>query len=152
MIQRIQSVYLLLAAALSIVCLCLQIGLFQTAGMVTTRMYNLFSTLPDGHYSFSQWPLFVVLVLSVSIGIYSIFAFRNRKAQARMCVFSSLLVIGWYALYAVFGFTLTDAEHGETFTPSLTAVLPALSLVFYILARRAINADERLVRAADRIR
>ena len=35
---------------------------------------------------------------------------------------------------------------------SFTAALPAVSLILYILARRGIIKDEKLVRAADRIR
>ena len=38
------------------------------------------------------------------------------------------------------------------FTPSWASVCPMAALVFTFLAQRAIKADERLVRAADRIR
>lgn len=152
MIQRIQSVYLLIGVVMSLACLCMQIGLFSSEGLVVAKEYNLWSVQADGSWTFSQWPLFVVLLLSAAISAYAIFAYRNRKAQARLCLFSSLLVIGWYALYAVYGQVLADAESGVEFTPSLTAVLPAVSVVFYLLARRGILADERLVRAADRIR
>lgn len=153
MIQRIQSVYLLVAAVVSVVCLCLQIGTFQAGDMVVAREYNMFSVVTaDSYYSFSQWPLFVVLLLSVAIGLYTIFQYRNRKLQARLCVFCELLVVGWYVLYAVFGKLLTYGNADVTFVPSLTASLPVISFVLYVLARRGIKADERLVRAADRIR
>lgn len=152
MIQRIQSVYLFVAVALSVACLCLQIGIFSDGGLVVAREYNLWSVQQDGSWTFSQWPLFAVLLLSAAVGAYAIFAFRNRLAQARLCLFAVLLIVGWYVLYFVYGQVLSGGQSGVSFTPSLTAALPAVSVVFYLLARRGIKADERLVRAADRIR
>lgn len=149
MIQRIQSVYLFLAAVLSIVCLCMRIGVYDDGITVASRVYNLFSISANGDYSFSQWPLFVILLLSAAIGIYAIFAYRNRKLQAALCIFSVLLIVGWYIVFVVLAFT---ASTDKSFSPSLSVALPVLSIVFYILACRGIKSDERLVRAADRIR
>lgn len=150
MIQRIQSVYLFLAAVLSIVCLCMRIGVYDDGITVASRVYNLFSISANGDYSFSQWPLFVILLLSAAIGVYAIFVYRNRKVQAALCVFSILLIIGWYVVFAVLAFTAsTDSL---SFTPSLSSALPVLSAILYVLACRGIKSDEKLVRAADRIR
>lgn len=152
MIQRIQTLYLLAAVALCIVCLCLQIGTVSAGGMVVAREYNLWVMSSDGTVGWSVWPLFAVLTLASAVGIYSIFMFHNRVLQARFCLFCSLLMVGWYGIYAVSGHLIADSSAKETFSPSLTAALPLVSLVLYVLARRAIMADERLVRAADRIR
>lgn len=152
MIQRIQTLYLLAAVALSIVCLCLQIGAVSADGMTVACEYNLWVMAADGTVSWSVWPLFAVLTLASAVGLYTIFMFRNRVLQARFCMFCSLLVVGWYVVYAVFGHVIADSSANQVFSPSLTAALPLISLVLYILARRAIIADERLVRAADRIR
>lgn len=152
MIQRIQTVYLFVAAVLSVVCLCLKIGEPTLDGRTVAWVYNLWTIGSDGAYSYLVWPLFAVLLLSVAIGVYAIFGYRNRKAQARMCLFSSMLVVGWYVLYTVYAFMLTPAEGEAHFSMCWPAGLPLVSLLLYILARRAILADERLVRAADRIR
>ncbi len=152
MIQRIQTLYLLAAVALSIVCLCLQIGTVSADGMTVAREYNLWVMSADNAVSWSVWPLFAVLTLASAIGVYAIFMFHNRVLQARFCLFCSLLVVGWYIIYAVLGQVIADSSANQAFSPSLTAALPLVSLVLYILARRAILADERLVRAADRIR
>lgn len=152
MIQRIQTLYLLAAVALSIVCLCLQIGTVSADGMAVAREYNLWVMSADNAVSWSVWPLFAVLTLTSAIGVYAIFMFHNRILQARFCLFCSLLVVGWYIIYAVLGQVIADSSANQAFSPSLTAALPLVSLVLYILARRAILADERLVRAADRIR
>lgn len=150
MIQRIQTVYLFLAAALSVACLFFQIGVFNDGFALVSKMYNLFSIDMMSNYSFRQWPLFVVLLLEAAVGFYAIFVFRNRKAQSYLCLFALLLIVGWYTLFAVMANLLVSVS--VSFTPSLSAVLPLLSAVFYVLARRAIIHDEKLVKAADRIR
>jgi hypothetical protein len=153
MIQRIQTIYLLAAVVVGIVCLCLQIGTVNVEGLVVAREYNLWVvSANDGMTHCGVWPLFAVLTLASSVGVYAIFMFHNRVLQARFCVFCSLLIVGWYVIYVVFGQLIADSSKGEHFVPSLTAALPFVAFVLYLLARRAILADERLVRAADRIR
>lgn len=154
MIQRIQTIYLFLAVVLTVLCLCLSIGTFSAAGMPVVREYNLWVTDVLGEHHFTTWPLFAVLVLSSSIGLCNIFLFRNRKIQARICLFNVLLILGWYILYAVFSQTLnTVAEVVElSFQPAIAASLPCVAIIFYFMARRAILADEKLVKAMDRIR
>ena len=157
MIQRIQTVYLLAAVMLSVVCMFLQIGEFSIDGLAVAREYNLWMMYMDNdsshHFTFVTAPLFVILIASAAMGAYAIFAYRNRMVQARFCMFDSLLMVGWYALYAVYSRVLGGVDGSiADFTPSFAAVLPAVALVLNLLARRAILADERLVRAADRIR
>ena len=156
MIQRIQTVYMLLAVVFTVACLCMQIGTFTAADVLTLREFNLWLTATPGELrQFTVWPLFAVLVLSASVGTCTIFLYRNRRLQARICSFNMLLILGWYILYAVFSQTLTAVVPGHvslSFTPSLAASFPCVASIFYVLARRAILADERLVRAADRIR
>lgn len=121
MIQRIQTIYLLLAALSALVCILLNWGL---------------------------WIPVIILAVSALFGVYTIFTYSNRMLQAKFCVFNILLLIGWYIIYFVL---LHLSEEGlKSFDYS--AVLPLLSIVCYVLARRGIIADERLVRAADRIR
>jgi hypothetical protein len=65
-----------------------------------------------------------------------------------------LLVLGWYILFAVFSQTLGNVADmiDLTFRPEIAAALPCVSTILYLMARHAILADEKLVRAADRIR
>ncbi|MBR0527847.1 MAG: DUF4293 family protein, partial [Prevotella sp.] len=53
----------------------------------------------------------------------------------------------------VVGQTVGDKTWGTvSFRPTWPAVLPIIAFILYVMARRAINADERLVRSMDRIR
>ena len=149
MLQRKQTLFLLAALILTIVCLCIPVATFvpQTMG-ASEQMYNLWIADAKGGHDLSVWPLFAILLLSTPFNVAAIFGYKNRKLQARFCLFLELLMLGWYAVYAVF----SQVADRDTFHVTLAAALPLVSLILYVLARRAILADEALVRAADRIR
>ncbi len=165
MIQRIQSVYILLAAIISVVCICLPLGTFALAGVeVSTPLgaftfgggleagtvYNLCISPIIGNCSYESVPLFIVQVFSIVFGIITIFRYNNRKAQAMFCLFNALLQLCWYIVYVVvINITIGDLVSYEI---GFATWLPIASIVLYLLARRSIIADEKLVRAADRIR
>ncbi len=151
MLQRIQTVYLFLALIVTVVCLCLPIGAFTPAGMGgDTMMFNLWKLLPEGGHDFSVWPLFVILLLTCPLNLLTVFTYKNRKLQSRLCVYNVLLNLVWIALYVVFGYVMV--EDGVTFNPQLAACLPGVAIILYVMARRGIQSDERLVRSMDRIR
>lgn len=156
MIQRIQSVYLLIAAICNMVCLSMPIGRFASDGLLSATMYNLWILPADGSRLFISAPLFVVLLFATAISLYTIFMYKNRKRQMLFCTFSTLIIVGWYVYYALLALALYGSDNGNastvTFAPAICGALPAVALILNIMARFAIKADERLVRAADRIR
>ena len=94
MIQRIQSVYLLLVAILLVVALCLPVGQFIGSDGIAAHIFKpLGVTLADGNFQ-STWGLFGILLLSAIIALCTIFLFRNRMLQVRMTVFGSLSAYG----------------------------------------------------------
>jgi hypothetical protein len=87
------------------------------------------------------------------LGTYTIFIYHNRKIQALFCALNALLIVGWYICFFVVAQTVDDKSWGTVdFAPKWPAVLPAIALIFYLMARHAILADEKLVRSMDRIR
>ena len=152
MIQRKQTLFLLAAIILTIVCLCLPLCQFsdpETIGSGAT-LYNLWLVDENGGRDFSVWALFAVLLITCPIAVVSIFSYKNRMVQSRFCMFNILLVLGWYAIFAALAIHIGAVY--KDFDMSFGAVLPALSLILYFMARKAILADEALVKAADRIR
>lgn len=151
MIQRKQTIFLLLAIVSSMACLCLPIGKFLPAGMGLGRtMYNLWIVSgATGEKDFTVWALFAIQLISLPVVLTAIFSFRNRRMQARFCLFNILLNIGWYIVYVAFVMIMA---HGESLKPMFASCLPLVSIVLYVLARKGILDDEKLVRAADRIR
>ena len=151
--QRKQTIFLALAVILTVVCLCMQISSYNAAGLDVARVYNLWFTDPLGHRHFDVWPLFAILLPTAALGAYTIFIFHNRKIQALFCALNALLIVGWYVCFFVVAQTVDNKSWGAVdFVPKWPAVMPAIALIFYLMARHAIVADEKLVRSMDRIR
>jgi hypothetical protein len=128
MIQRIQSVYLLLAAITGIILLFVPVA--------TTGEFNVYIL---------QSILATVCVILASLGsLITTGLFKSRKLQMILCRTLMLL----FALAA--GLAYYSVIHINRKLPGL--FLPVISIVFLILAFRAIRKDEKLVRSADRLR
>lgn len=152
MIQRIQSIYLFLVTGLLIVAMCMPVGQFVEPDGVTAHVLKPLSLqLADGS-SFSTWGMFGILLLSAIITFCTIFLYRNRMLQVRMTIFVILLLIGFYAVFGVFAYMLSEDLEGTTFRMGWALCLPAVSMILNYLAFRAIYRDELMVRAADRLR
>lgn len=152
MIQRIQSVYLLIVTGLLIAAMCLPTGAFVASDGVTLNVFKpLGLTLQDGEF-YSTWGLFGILFLSTVIAFCTIFLFRNRMLQVRMTIFNSILLIGYYVVFFVFMNVLSDNLDAMNFRLGWALCLPAISIILNYLAFRAIYKDEVMVRAADSFR
>ena len=151
--QRIQTVYLALALIITVVCLCLPLGSYEPLAMGgTTVMYNLWNQMPDGTRDFGGvWPLFALLLVTCPLNIWAILAYNNRKLQSKLCIACILLIFLWgcYCIGLVRGQSI---GFESKFHYSLTAALPIVALILYILARHGVIKDEKLVRSMDRIR
>lgn len=152
MIQRIQSVYLLLVAVLLGVAMCLPMGQFIEADGVTAHVFkSLGITMANGDFQ-STWGLFGILLLGCIVDFCTIFLYRNRMLQVRMTVFSSVLLIGYYIAFAVFFYVFKGDLGTASFRLGWALCLPAIAIILNYLAFRAIYRDEVLVKAADRLR
>ena len=149
--QRKQTVFMVLAIAFTIACLCLPLGYFEPKGMgLNADLFNLWIKQPEGGVSMAPSVLFAIQVLTASIGFWAIVGFRNRPRQAKLCVVNILLLIVWYALAAFYALYVGFRDY--TFHANIAICFPFVAIVLYWMARRGVLADEKLVRAADRIR
>lgn len=149
MIQRKQTLFLLLAAVSLLVCLSLPIGTIEPKGMgVATVWYNL-GLQADQTFSVRLVP-FVDLAVTGILSFVAIFLYKNRKMQAKLCTAGMVLCLTWYVYYAFCA--LNEFQTGGTFRMSFAACLPFVACVLLFLARRGVLADEKLVRSMDRIR
>ena len=149
MIQRIQSVYLLVVSILAIVCMCCPVGSIIASTKEISEFTNLYIALSDGTKDYAPWALFAILLVIAVLSLGTIFLFKNRMLQIRLTIFSSVLLIGYYITLVAFILMLAD---DASFTPSWTICLPFVSIVLNWLAIRSIGADEALVKAYDRLR
>lgn len=100
-----------------------------------------------GMVHFQAWPLFVIQIFASAVSLYTIFIYKRRKLQATWCLVSIFANLAWYIALAVLVHQGKTAEQLP-----LTACLPIIAAILCLMARRAIIADEKLVRSADRIR
>ena len=144
MIQRIQTIYLLLVTALLITSMCLPVGSFIGADAAMYVFKPLGVEMNGTLYS--TWGVFGILLLSAIIAFATIFLFKNR-----MTIFNSILLIGYYLTFLAFMFVLKK-DLSATFQISWALCLPLISIILNWLAVRAIGRDEVMVKAADRLR
>lgn len=154
MIQRIQSIYLLLAGIFAALAFATPCALFTSAQPdVTCALYGChYVTSPATEELFS-YPFGVTLMtaLCMALPLIIIFGYKNRKRQINHVNLAMLLAVAWYAVCAAYCLAAASRTGFEV-APSYGLVFPALSLLALYLAKRGIKHDEALVRAADRIR
>ncbi len=150
MIQRIQSLYLLLSVVLSTTCLARPIGHLLTADSEhRATLYNLWISLDTGGHLLSPWALFALLCIASALTFIAIFLFKYRALQMRVTSLCMLLLVGYYIVFIIFAHIFSG---DGSFRPTLSAALPLVSLVLDYLAFRATLHDELLIRSLNRLR
>lgn len=145
MIQRIQTLYLLAATILMVMTLIFPIATFYVNG--EEYLLNAFNmTGPVGSES-HIW-MGIILVLSIVVPFVTIFLFKYRVLQIRLCAVEAVLLLGAIVFVAIhyFGMDAQDKHLGWA------AIMPVLALIPDLMAARAIFKDEVMVRSLDRIR
>lgn len=171
MIQRIQTVYLALVLIFSFVGLISTVGEWTAANEIVASFSN-FTFGTEGQFkamdSYSgPWCLGILLIMVMFLSTMSIMLFRKRMRQLRLTIFSTILLVGYVAAYALFAlyydlnlglWASTAYEKGiegvmlPIFHLKFVAVFPVLSIILNCLAIQGIRKDEALVRSLDRIR
>lgn len=158
MIQRIQSVFLLLLALSMLSMLALPLwhkadGL--THQELTMTAFNFRATgMPPLTPTGPVWVVAVLALAAAALAVYEIFQFGNRFTQLKLGAANILLII------ATFGAAFYFSNQGEAFlNPKLEGqfapafYLPTLALLLNLLATRFIRRDEQFVRRNyDRLR
>ena len=136
MLQRIQTIYLLLSA------------------LLITGVYVWFPKLTDASTSVvieKNEPLVLGLIFSaITLVIISILSFKKRKIQF---VLNRITIILNFVLLGVFVYrSLTLSGEILVSEKGIGVLLPIISIVFLVMANKAIKRDEDLVKSVDRLR
>ncbi len=136
MLQRIQSIYLLVAAGISA-------GLIFVFHLWTTKAEALFFAKDD--------LLFLSMFLgSAILALVGIFMFKNRQSQfvlGRLNIILNFILLGLFVYRSLNVSGETDVSE-----KGIGMLLPIFSIVFLVLANKAIKKDEDLVKSVDRLR
>ncbi len=136
MIQRIQSIWLLVASACAFATLYLAYYTGTKTGEAAVQELIGRSTLP-------------LMITTVAVGIIAlitIFLFKNRSLQLKLCFLGILLEAILIFLYYL------EVKTFSTGTYSLTALLHSVIILAFVLAARGISKDNKIVKGSDRLR
>ena len=136
MIQRIQSLYLIIAILLN--------------GVLSLVLPLWISTDNLEIYALSQPVAISLFFLSVIVSIISLVSFKARKRQfvlGRINIILNFVLVGVFAYW-----TLNLPGEMNISEKGIGMLLPIISIVFIALANKAIKRDEDLVKSVDRLR
>ncbi len=136
MIQRIQTIYLVISAIIMAVLYMWFPAVLGTDGSVILER--------------NEPLLFGLIFVSIALAIISILSFKKRQLQF---VLNRLNIISNFILLGVFVYRLLTLS-GETIVSEkgIGVLFPIISIVFLVLANKAIKRDEDLVKSVDRLR
>jgi cytochrome c biogenesis factor len=136
MLQRIQTIYLLLAALTS-------------AGLIfLLPLWNAESG--EAVFAVDEILILSLFLLSAVISLITIFLFKNRKLQfvlGRLNILLNLILLGLFVYWS-----LNISGESNISEKGIGMLIPVLSIVFLVLANKAIKKDEDLVKSVDRLR
>ncbi|MEP6513834.1 MAG: DUF4293 domain-containing protein [Parafilimonas sp.] len=135
MIQRIQTLWLLFAAACS----------FLTLKFPFYIIGNMQDASPDFNAT-TKIPLLMLSSILAALCLIIIFIFKQRKLQMRLCLLA--LAISILDLYLYF----TYIKEYTTGGLSLFSIFAFLIPLFLLLAIRGIYKDQKLLKSSEKLR
>lgn len=156
MIQRIQTIYLALAAICLLLTAAFDFAAYAWEGQTEMIIFGI-RGLSENAADVNAWfPYFIAIPLAAGLSVFSILQFKNRKRQLLLGKVSYLilLLIIVMLFIDVYGFQEKLGGEGvEVFMGfDIGIFLPVAALPFVFLANRAIKKDEKLIRSVDRLR
>ena len=153
MIQRIQTIYLLVVALIMTIPLYIPIAQllipndanynFYTYGVVLIGENNLL----QAHY----WALLIMNIFMIGVPLVNVFLFKKRFLQLRLCIVEIILLVGamilmWYHIHQF------SVQMNADILYKFSLILPVICIIFTYLAMRGIFKDIKLLKSLDRIR
>ena len=155
MIQRIQSVFLFLAAVFSGVLFFTPIAAFEHGtDLMRLTVFNVQNQTADQFFSSAYTlPLLITALLMLIVPVLTIFLYKKRELQLKLSslnVFLNAILCGLIFLYYSSNIQKTIAS--ETITYLFGTYVPLINMVLSILAMRWIKKDIELIKSIDRLR
>jgi len=152
MIQRIQTIYLILAIA----CLGLTFAFPFVSYLVDSEIvvFNAYGLGKNAKEVTTFFPYFISVSLSMGLAVFSLLQYKKRQLQMKVGRFNYLLIILSIVLIYIEA-TIVESKfelENEQISYGLGMFFPVAALPFTFLANRSIKKDEKLVKSLDRLR
>ena len=155
MLQRVQSIYLLISSlALYTLFLFPFAHDVYLGGKPSTIMVTGVFQDVNGQRTHIQF--FVALTIAaVVVGllpVFVVFLYKDRKQQIGCCYITIMMIIGYSFWMAQAVKNVMGSTEIDTHNWGIGLFMTAISLLFIVLAVKAIQRDDKLVKSADRLR
>lgn len=131
MIQRIQSIWLFLAAIL----------------MVCVYFLPIYMLNSKPETMQTDFVGMILAALSIGLSLFTIFRFKNRKSQLSFIWLNLLVTLGLLAWILV---RINNMVGSGGYR--LGAFIPVIVIILLFMARSGIRKDEKLLKSLDRLR
>lgn len=150
-IQRIQSLYLLIVTILLIVAACLPVGFFvdQAGEMCVFR--PLYVSIPGQGNSYAVFGMFTLLILSAIVSFGTIFCYKKMLLQIRLSIFNIILLVGYHLTFVASWLMVKENLYSD-FRLNWSVSLPIVAIILIILAMKAIARDNKLLKDLNSMR
>ena len=147
-IQRIQSVYLLIAVILMVI-----FAFFPALSFQLGDKTVLYGALESGRAGLMHInPLLLTLIILISVlALIDIFQFKNLQRQMTVCFVDIIIGLAMLIAICIQAFYVGNRD-GWTVTWQWYLLLPIFSIVFLMLAHKSMSNDKKKLRDADRLR
>ncbi len=156
MLQRIQTIYLLIAILCNALMMFIPLFSFSIQEINYTITACIIKETANGQIqkNISSFWILIPLILSIFSMTIAMFSYHNRMKQIKLCKLIMafqpviiILAISWL----LSSFPIEMAEMIQKTKP-LSLIFPVVSMVWIYLAIKQIKKDDELVKSIDRIR
>lgn len=154
MIQRVQSIFILVAIVLVASLIVWPIDLYSSAqGLIELRWDGVWDVTPGCAEPLVRRmiPVAVIIVAALALNVVGLFLFKRRPLQMRLVGIAAGIELCIAGVVVFLGINIADGMAQEWHVSARWA-LPILAAVMDYLAYRKISDDEALVRSLDRLR
>jgi len=155
MIQRIQTLYLLLVVIVTTVTFFSPFAGLQNAeqaAIYEMSYRGLFEMNVSGNNMLANtWMLTALMALIPLLAFITIILFKKRMLQIRLIIFNIVLMAGFYGLMFIYLWQFGKSLEASLYL-EIPAAFPLVGIILSIMAIRAIGKDEALIKSLNRIR
>jgi hypothetical protein len=147
-LQRIQSVYLLIAVILMVV-----FAFFPALTFQLGDREFVYGALEAGKVGVTHIdPLMLMLVILISLlAFIDIFLYKNLQRQMTVCFVDIIIGLAMLVAIGIQAYVIGNRE-GVIVNWQYYLAMPVLAIIFLMLAHHAMSKDKKTLRDADRLR
>ncbi|MBI4647741.1 MAG: DUF4293 domain-containing protein [Bacteroidia bacterium] len=151
MLQRIQTIFLFIAFVITGLFLFFPaVNIIADNKIFQFYFYGIIDKEANRIFTYTI-PFAILACIIPLISLITIFLFRRRIIQIKLCIINIILLAGTDIMLYFYS-SVVSAKLNGTVHYLYTVILPAIAIILILLAIRAIRKDEKLVKSVDRIR